>query len=481
VRLEETKDWTAANTPEPPEVLTPKSEGSPAAKAKLPSIKGRDAIIYLPGLGEGSPLTDFEAMARRIAAACDKQAQTGESSFELKEIRQELHRSNRVEVATITRRDGFSEVPVVDLYLLDYTAFHEKDRQSRSAANQAFRLSWLGLSLSMRVLQALIFTRALRTRHKLQITMGALGLGMVVVFLFLILTMAFNHGLQIASYLGKVSVAVVDWGMDSALGNQPDGMRPILTLPPLPADTHASGRVFRTIPVDFNVTRRLLEGLIVISAALSLLFKGDIKKALTRNTEKLTFAVRYLQTGFDQGPLVGHLSALMEHIVEKGGKGAPYRQVHIFAQGFGSLLALDAVFPRSLPEQRYRIVNGLITIGCPYDLVRSIWPNYFTGRQAWPDAPASWLNVYHPEDVLASDFSEKSGKLASLHGIEFVTDRVRVPRNLPMGAEEFSTLHRLLLVGFRLKNRYWNGSNDFDRNCWDLVIRELYKDDPILA
>lgn|GEM_PF-3877430 len=420
-------------------------------------------------------------MSRRIAAACDKQALTGECSFELKEIRQELHRAHRVEVATITRRDGFTEVPVADLYLLDYTAFHEKDRQSRSAATQAFRLSWLGVSLSLRVMQALLFTRALRLRHKVQIGMGAVGLGAVVLFLFLILSSAFHHGLETASYLGKVGVAVVDWSMETVIGKQVSGEPPRLTLPDLPADTRTSGYVFKTLPIDFGVLGRLMEALIVIAAAVSLLIKGDLKHVLTRNAEKLTFAVRYLQTGLDQGPLVGQLSALMEHIVEKGGKGTPYRQVHVFGQGFGSLLAMDALFPRSLPEQRYRMVNGLITIGCPYDLVRAIWPRYFTGRQGWPEAPVNWLNVYHPEDVLASDFSDKTGKLATPHGVEFATDRIRAPRNLPMGAEEFSTLHRLLLVGFRLKDRYWNGSHDFDRNCWDIVVRELYKDDPLLS
>ncbi len=473
--MEESKDWTTGRSAE---VQAPALEEKPVPTEKRSLDKTRDAIVFLPGMGESSPLAAFEAMARRIAAACDKQALTGESSFEVKEIRQERQKSGLVEVATLVRKDGFKEAPIADLYLLDYTQFHEQDRSRRSAATQVFRVAGLGFSVSLRLLQALIFGQSLRLRHKVQIGLATVFGALGALFALLILAMAFHHVMQTGSYLGKVGVSVVDWGVNSVLMAGPDAH---FAWPKLPAVPNTSGRVFQTLPIDFHLLARLLEALIVIGAAASLLIKGDIKRTFTRNAEKLTFAARYIQTGLDQGPLVGQLSALLESIVEKGGKGMAYRQVHLFAQGFGSLLAIDALFPRSLPEQRYRTVTGLVTIGCPYDFVRAIWPRYYTNRQSWGEAPATWLNVFHPEDILASDFADGSGRAPTPHGIELANLKVRTPRNLVLGAEEFSTLHRLSLIGFRLQNRYWNGNHDFDRNCWDVVIRELYKDDSLLA
>lgn len=519
VQVEQNRDWTASNpgssTPATPaastivlrdrdknpagvdEVSTPhawvaeavngkatasQAPASPEAKSGMRTpIKQRDAIVFLPGLGEGSPLVAFEAMARRIAAACDKQAETGESTFEVREMRQERQKSGMTEVATLVRKDGHKESVIADLYLLDYTRFHEQERTRISAATHVLRAVGLGFSISLRLLYSLVFSRAITVWHKVQLGLAAVAGLAVSLFVALILAMAFSHILQTGSYLGKVSVSLIDGAMGWLMSSQAVGEAAKFTWPKLPPYPTSSGQLFKTIPIDFHIVSRLLEGLIVIAAAISLLIKNDIKRGLTRLCEKLTFTARYVQTGLDQGPLVGQLSALLESIVEKGPKGTPYRQVHLFAQGFGSLLAIDALFPRSVPELRYRSVASLVTIGCPFDLVRAIWPDYYIHRQSLGETPATWLNVYHPDDILASDFSDKAGSDRTPNGVELVNLKVRLPRNLIIGAETFSTLHRLSLVGFRLQNRYWNGDHDFDRNCWDVVVRELYKNDDMLA
>jgi hypothetical protein len=475
VKVEEIKDWSAADLAP----VQPVPAADPIAKEPgVQPVKTKDAIIFLPGIGDGSPLAAFEAMARRIAAAFDKQAITGECTFEVREMRQERQKSGLTEVATLVRKDGHKEAVIADLFLMDYTTFHERERANRSAASHILHSVGLGISVSLRILQFLIFGRSLRAWHKIQLALACMVALAAAGFCFLILATAFHHLLQTASYIGKVGVSLVDWGVNWMLAS---GATNGFTWPKMPPVPNTSGQLFKTIPIDFHILGRLSEGLIVILAAASLLIKSDIKRAITSLSQKLSFSARYIQTGLDQGPLVGQLSALLESIVEKGNKGAPYRNVHLFAQGFGSLLAIDALFPRSLPEQRYRAVTGLVTIGCPFDLVRAIWPQYYTGRQSWGENPATWLNVFHPEDILASDFSDKSGHDRSPTGIQLATLKTRIPRNLHLGAETFSTLHRLALVGFRLQNRYWNGHHDFDRNCWDVVVRELYKDDAVLS
>ncbi len=478
VKVEEVKDWTGHL---PANVKAPVTEGKSETSSAKPVLTGKDAIIFLPGIGDGAPLAAFDAMSRRIAAAFDKQALTGESTFEVREMKQERQKSGLTEVATLVRKDGHKEAVIADLFLMDYTAFHEKERTAHSPAGHLIGLLGLGVSLSLRILQALIFGRSLRFWHKVQLGLACLAGLVATGFCVLILATAFHYMLLTVSYLGQVAVSLVDSTIHWITASSASGGATPFTWPQLPHPPNSSGRIFQTIPIDFHVLGRLSEGLIVIVAAASLLMKGDIKRTLTGLSQKLSFTARYVQTGLDQGPLVGQLSALLESIVEKGNKGAPYRQVHLFAQGFGSMLAIDAIFPRSLPEQRYRSVTGLVTIGCPFDLVRAIWPQYYSMRQSWGENPVTWLNVFHPEDILASDFQDKQGIDRTPHGVELTSLKARTPRNLLLGTEAFSTLHRLSLVGFRLQNRYWNGNHDFDRNCWDVVIRELYKDDAVLA
>lgn len=114
--------------------------------------------------------------------------------------------------------------------------------------------------------------------------------------------------------------------------------------------------------------------------------------------------------------------------------------IHLVGFSLGSLVLLDALFPREdeapgTRERRRRsaaatrataatpsaarpgpadevdeelrelagLVRSLTTIGCPADFARMYWPGWFEHRRAWID-PQRWLNVRNESDVFGSAF-----------------------------------------------------------------------------
>ena len=61
----------------------------------------------------------------------------------------------------------------------------------------------------------------------------------------------------------------------------------------------------------------------------------------------------------------------------------------------------EVIFARALST-----VKNLVTIGCPFDMVRTYWPNYFINRQRQSNAPVQWINIYAPLDVFGSNFRD---------------------------------------------------------------------------
>lgn len=90
--------------------------------------------------------------------------------------------------------------------------------------------------------------------------------------------------------------------------------------------------------------------------------------------------------------------------------------IHLAGFSLGSLVLLDALFPRADDEperpaddvdEELQALSGLVasltTIGCPADFARLYWPGWFEHRRAWID-PQRWLNVRNESDVFGSAF-----------------------------------------------------------------------------
>jgi hypothetical protein len=129
-----------------------------------------------------------------------------------------------------------------------------------------------------------------------------------------------------------------------------------------------------------------------------------------------------------------------------------------------------------------------VTIGCPFDLVRAVRPDYFTGRRQLVGAPKQWLNVYTPNDILGSNF--RNDDLAEQPEPEVIANAIGAgpsgddpplqPVNLayhPGGVPPGSGfLDILVFSGFRAHAQYWDAGTSGEETCFDEIITRLYPD-----
>ena len=137
---------------------------------------------------------------------------------------------------------------------------------------------------------------------------------------------------------------------------------------------------------------------------------------------------------------------------------------------------------------RLSTVKNLVTIGCPCDMVRTYWPNYFTNRQRQSNAPEHWINLYAPLDVFGSNFRDDSMTDAPEQGIEVGPDKsahvvptCNIAYRIGMQTEQLFLLDMLTVKGVEIHRLYRTGSHEPESGCFDDVAAKLFGDDPILG
>jgi hypothetical protein len=171
--------------------------------------------------------------------------------------------------------------------------------------------------------------------------------------------------------------------------------------------------------------------------------------------------VRYLERNREATSVALELDREVDRLLEES---PPPSAIHILAYSFGSIVTLDALFPRDLglrtgPDRIAASITSLVTVGCPVDFVRQFYPTYLEGRIArCADLP--WTNLFLPEDILGSNFlddddhsgfesppaGDRALELASVHPM----------RSIAVGLERLSLMSLLSLEGFRIHGEYWD-------------------------
>lgn len=229
-----------------------------------------------------------------------------------------------------------------------------------------------------------------------------------------------------------------------------------------------------------------LQLFVVLLTAVGLWTKTGMKELLARVSGEVTCAAQYLERGERSGALAGQFSSLLEYIAEEEARtGLAYRNLHVVSFSFGTVVTLDALFPHSTLTKSTRRIDTLVTIGCPFDFIRTYWPEYFGRREAWATAPRRWVNVYAPADVLGSDFRDDTPKGSFERGVEVKsgdprrpTDNIAFGRDLRLG-DSFKDI--VTLVGFKVHALYWEKGQTFDVNCFDHIVRAVYEGDYALS
>lgn len=124
----------------------------------------------------------------------------------------------------------------------------------------------------------------------------------------------------------------------------------------------------------------------------------------------------------------------------------------------------------------------LVTIGCPFDIVRTFWPRYFKDRERLEGTPKQWINIYSPIDVLGSNFRDDSETKEATAGIEFLQEGLRaIPANVPYGVgPRVGWRHVLTMNGLRAHGFYWQHQDDVEVSAFAPLIESVYSGSTVL-
>ena len=200
----------------------------------------------------------------------------------------------------------------------------------------------------------------------------------------------------------------------------------------------------------------------------------------------------YLSFGTRRSVLEGNLIELLDHMKAKG-----YQRIHVIAYSFGSVLALDSIFPADrTPVERIKDIDTLVTVGCPFDLIRVLWPYYYerrkeilkVGLKGNGSLTENWINIYSPIDVLGSNFRndqriEKPDRYNAVKIKETgskLCPSVSIPFTQGSSTAKLSTLEFLALAGLEAHNSYWEHGYESENTAFSLIIPEIYSDHPFL-
>lgn len=206
----------------------------------------------------------------------------------------------------------------------------------------------------------------------------------------------------------------------------------------------------------------------------------NAKIALAGAAETYQRAMSYLWTSGDRNQLTGRIEGLVDKINNR----PEIRNVHLLGDSFGGLAVLDTVYPTSSAGQKtMQQVRTIVTIGCPFDLVRTLRPSYARDRGTATEATPRWVNVYAPIDLLASNFSDGDGvDVQPTTGVTLVDQTTRMPdvNSTWNGDLRLNAVNFLMLRSLQVHGEYW-GTNTNARTALCDVVHALYRDTPVLG
>jgi hypothetical protein len=393
----------------------------------------RHAIIFVPGLGDTWVNQSVSTIGAKIASALDNEATTTSAVFTT-EIWQEKYGAGNALTTlacTIHRKDASGDKPVVDVFRLDSI----RELRSRWESHNLLVKSLLPVRLLVQYVPKALRrkkVRATSVRERFQLYYAMLLASLITAYI----------GLVVYSI---VAIVVPAKALDGLSEQIPQGVALALTL--------------------LGLT------------------KAEFVKGITDGAVGNLSAMSYFRYGDRREQLVGNLARLVQHLAERG--KVEYDRVDIVAYSFGTMIALDSFFPPSSREVRtFGQVKSLVTIGCPFDFVRTYWPHYFEDRGR-PDPSLPWLNLYLPLDVLSSNFRNDPKLDVPEVGIPTNSADGRRPENRvfddPTLNDKLGIVDFVFVLGLRSHDFYWGSETSSDLGVFPAVVRALYAGDAVLA
>lgn len=458
--------------------------------------QAKDAIIFIPGLGRQFIDQGVETITRKLTGALDRQALRPEPTFRMIGMPDEEYGNKfkaKVRAIGMSRPGKQSASAIADVYELDYKTTLTGRFEARNPFSKVLVMVSVLIPVAWRSLWA-VRQKGKELRDKLQMLTMAFIMLAVAAFTVMMVIAGAQTLKEVGTHgplqLLKASVKAAGFGSEteakrvtpwpengSGSGSSgPAEKKPAADrkeAPPAEAAGNAGGA---------GPQLGVFQALIVLLAAMGLFNKNTLKESISVVATEYVCASNYLRMANQKQLILGQFMALLEHIAEKSDQ---YRHIHVVAYSFGSLLAIDALFPNTRPGPRLAMVKRLVTIGCPLDLVRTYYPNYFTQRQRIAGSPDRWINLYAPLDVFGSNFRNDSRRREADQGVTLLGREITAigpERNIAYDAglqiDQLNWFDVLTVKGMKLHGGYWTAEETPELNCFDSIVMELFEYDP---
>ena len=452
-----------------------------------PAMDCREALIFIPGLTM-QPMHSVEEISLLMAEAMDRHAGSGRAKFRVGQIsEQPLQGTGKTRWTTIFRRDNGNEVPLVDVYELEYFHLFQERLLHEPLLVKISRIPGAIFPASIKLFRH-YREKTLTNKEKMQFVVSFLCLLLILLYAFLLLG-ALAETVQGILDVGKPAAEQAV----SAIGAPATSASPQQGTSPTRSPVAAAWEWLKTAIT--NIWAWLKETgttVVVVLAGLGIVLpKSDKIREIIANFSTMIIAlINYLQYGERRPILNGQILSLLEHIVEK--PDIEYTRINILAYSFGSILALDTLFPRErdIPA-RVKSVKCLVTIGSPFDFVHMLWPKYFKDRT--PHDSLNWFNIYSPTDVLSSNFRSTSKKDSAqggeeeapssgtrLKNVAWLQPPMNIKYTIGGSDDDLSIWDVIHLVGFLNHGKYWDTEPEAQYNAFDVVVPKMFKDSQVL-
>lgn len=451
------------------------------------------ALVYLPQILGDEVGGELERVGRKLALAIDRQGgragRTYRSEMDVVEMDGRMEPRCRV----LCREAGeIADRAVVDVFLVDYRPRLMARYREGSLIRRCFLA---GVGLAEMLVRSVM--QVFRNRHVRLDRMKLLQMVPVVAGLLLVGAYFGTLG------MGVVRVAEQAWTLPEGRSKEGVSVSGRVSDGSMPEPSSRRGGTIESASEAWGpwVTRKAgeLPGQLaarvgagvrwvyqrsgyVVALMVAMGFVGTGRSRMTelvkRLSEELLAFVYYLSFADRRSEVTGQVDGFVERLVEAtGGR----QRIGLMGYSFGSIVAMDALFPAdAIRASRMDSVELLVTIGTPVDFIARNWPGYFDGRHQEHRAPATWVNVYSPMDILATRFhGEQAGHRG---GFEPAPDREHSFRENLVNSE-LTFLGVLTLAGLRAHSQYWSAHEDGERNCFQLIVGDVFPEEvkPVCA
>lgn len=398
--------------------------------------------IYIPGLGGNDNNIDVYKYCKMLVTELDLNNPNQKLQYEIVKSKISYQVDDSACEAQIAIIKEISPTGSKDVYRVceyDYKNTLTSKYKSKSIFIQLYLLSTVVFKKLIFAIYLLFKPRKsflIKRRYAGQILLGILFGVVISVFGFFLLFSAFDVLLNIQSEAFETNTDV--------------------------------GRILAYLP-DFG---SLTEKFVSLSALLILL-KPNLRQSLDGFATELICANYYFEVGERKHIVLGRLDKLIEKLAEDD---YPDDELHIHAYSFGTIIAFDFLFSENEPSRRIKTyVTSLVTIGSPFDFIKTYYNDYFKGRENKLEKLENWLNVYAENDLLGSDFRKPKTRRSG-ESTYSISEKVDLkPQNLKYeftGSNKKGFLNFISLYSLKVHSMYWD-SEESGQSCMRLIVNEM--------